>query len=99
MALKSSLRILNKKSSIMGLSVEDLLLVAGFHFFTSALCGLLRLDLDLYVLMISVICLMVLSMVRLRYRRHILRDGSIYLWVCLMRGGVAYDPSSYRIRK
>jgi hypothetical protein len=97
--MKTSLRILNKKSSILGLSVEDLILLATVHFFIQSIFAMLKFEVDFYILLFSVSAFVALSIIRLKVRRHIIRDFIKYGFFNLIRGGLAYDPSTYRYRK
>jgi hypothetical protein len=93
--MKTSLRILNKKSNIMGLSVEDLIAVASIHFTVQSIFAFTHLEVDLFVLIFSILVFAALSVIRVKNRRHIIRDFSKYLFY-QFRGGVAYDSTSYR---
>lgn len=97
--MKTSLRILNKKSSILGLTVEDLILVGTVHFIIQSAFAALKFQIDLYILIFSCSLFIGLSVIRLKFRRHIIRDSVKYANTQILKGGVGYDSSSYRYRK
>lgn len=82
----------------MGLSVEDLIAVAAVHFIVQSLFAVLQYSVDLYILLFSFSLFMTLSVIRLKSRRHIIRDSIRYFYLNVFRGGVAYDPTAYRHR-
>jgi hypothetical protein len=94
--MKASLRVLNKKSNIMGLSVEDLIAVASIHFTVQSIFAVIHAEIDLFILLFSFCLFGFLAVVRLKFRRHIIRDSIRYFYFNLVKGGVAYDSTSYR---
>ncbi len=65
-------RILNESSQILGLTVTDLIFVMSAYVFFQLI--LFPFHLEMFALLIAIFLVILLIPIRLKYRRHIIRD-------------------------
>lgn len=81
-------RILNEPSSVIGLTGEDILVLAGFFYLSQQF--LLMFRLEILSLPLAAIVAVPLCLIRMKYRRKIIRDGIRYYYHRILTSGMVY---------
>lgn len=81
-------RVLNEPSNIMGLISTDILAISGVFVISQRL--LYYVGLEIFAILIAFVLAIGLSVVRMKYRRKIIRDSIIYFFSKYICSGVIY---------
>ena len=87
-------RVLNEAPNILGLNLNDMASISIIYLIS--LLTLNMFQLEVFSGLVAIVCALMLIPIRIKYRRHILRDYFLYLRIKLLNFGVYYDPKNHR---
>lgn len=85
-------RILNETPNILGLSLNDMAVISIVYLVSLLILNLFQLE--ILAGLIAILSALILIPIRLKYRRHIIRDFLFYLKHKIFFAGVYYDPKN-----